>query len=48
MPFSAGYWCTYKQSVDHIDIHCDFLSEKERNLILGGNAARILNIDITE
>ena len=48
MPFSAGYWCTYKQSVDHIDIHCDFLSEKERNLILGGNAARILNIDLTE
>ena len=48
MPFSAGYWCTYKQSVDHIDIHCDFLSEKERNLILGGNAARILNIVITE
>ena len=29
-------------------IHCDFISEKERNLILGGNAARILNIDITE
>ena len=48
MPFSAGYWCTYKQSVDHIDIHCDFLSEREKNLILGGNAARLLDIDINK
>ena len=48
MPFSAGYWCTYKQSVDHIDIHCDFLSEQEKNLILGGNAARLLDIDTTK
>lgn len=48
MPFSAGYWCTYKQSVDHIDIHCDFLSEEEKNLILGGNAARLLDIDINK
>ena len=37
-------WCTYKQAVDHIAVHCDFLTEEERALVLGGNAARILKL----
>jgi len=45
MPFSAGFWCTYKQAVDYIRLHCDFLSTAERNLILGGNLARLFSID---
>ncbi|MDE0464703.1 MAG: amidohydrolase family protein, partial [Caldilineaceae bacterium] len=26
MPYSGGFWCTYKQSVDYIRLHCDFLT----------------------
>ena len=44
MPYSGGYWCTYKQSVDYIRLHCDFLSTAEKNLILGGNSARMFGI----
>ena len=44
MPFADGFWCTYKQSLDHIAVHCDFLTQEERDLILGGNAARILKL----
>ena len=44
MPFASGFWCTYKQAVDHIAVHCDFLTEEERALVLGGNAARILKL----
>ena len=45
MPYSGGYWCTYRQAVDYIRLHCDFLSAAEKNLILGGNAARMFDID---
>ena len=44
MPYSGGFWCTYKQSVDYIRLHCDFLTTAEKNLILGGNAARMFDI----
>ena len=44
MPYSSGFWCTYMQAVDHIGMHCDFLSPEERSLILGGNAARVLGL----
>jgi predicted TIM-barrel fold metal-dependent hydrolase len=44
MPFAAGFWCTYKQAVDHIGVHCDFLNDEERAMVLGGNAARILKL----
>ena len=44
MPSAAGFWCTYKQSLDHIAVHCEFLMQEERDLILGGNAARILKL----
>ncbi len=44
MPFCSGYWCTYKQSVDYIRVHCTFLTQEEKDLILGGNVARILKL----
>ena len=44
MPYSGGYWCTYRQAVDYIRLHCDFLSTAEKNLILGGNVARMFDI----
>ena len=33
-----------EQSLDHIAVHCDFLTQRERDQILGGNAARILKL----
>jgi predicted TIM-barrel fold metal-dependent hydrolase len=44
MPFSGAFWCTYRQSVDFIRIHCDFLSMEEKALVLGGNAARLFDL----
>ena len=43
MPFT-WYWCTYRQSMDYIRLHCDFLSEEEKGLILGGNVARLFKL----
>lgn len=45
MPYASGYWCTYKQALDFIRIHCDFLSQDEMDLILGGNVARLFNLE---
>lgn len=36
--------CTYKQSIDYLVRYCDFISPSDMDLILGGNAARILKI----
>ena len=44
-PFSMGVWCTYRQSLDFIRLHCDFLSREEKDLILGGNAARLFGVE---
>ena len=33
--------CTYKQSRQYLEVHCDFLAKAERDLVLAGNAARI-------
>lgn len=35
----------YHQIMDYIRIHCDFLSDEDRDLILGGNAARMFGVD---
>ena len=43
MPAGSS-WCTYKQAVNYIRLHCDFLSQEEKDLILGGNAARMFGI----
>ena len=44
-PFGTATWCTYRQSLDFIRLHCDFLSADEKDLILGGNAARLFGIE---
>lgn len=36
--------CTYRQSRQYLEQHCDFLRESERDLLLAGNAARIFGI----
>jgi len=44
-PYGMTAWCTYRQSLDFIRRHCDFLSQDEKDLILGGNAARLFGIE---
>ena len=44
-PFGTSTWSTYRQALDFIRLHCDFLSQEEKDLILGGNAARLFNIE---
>ena len=36
--------CTYQQAVDYIRLHCDFLAQEEKDLIPGGNAARMFGL----
>jgi predicted TIM-barrel fold metal-dependent hydrolase len=36
--------CTYRQCLDLVRLHFDFLSEEEKGLVLGGNAARVFGI----
>ena len=43
MPFQNRH-CTYRQSRDLIEKYCTFLSVEERDLIMGGTAARILKL----
>ena len=38
-------FCTYRQSVDYVRKHCSFLSDEERELILGRNAADLIGLD---
>ena len=41
MPIVMRFW-TYRQNIDLIRTYSDFLSERERDLILGGTVARLL------
>jgi len=43
MPFQNRH-CTYRQSRDHIEKYCDFLSQDDLDLIMGGTASRILGL----
>ena len=43
MPFQNRH-CTYRQSRDLIEKYCGFLGTEERDLIMGGTAARILKL----
>ena len=36
--------CTYRQAIDFVRRHCNFLSEAEKNLVLGENAYKLLGI----
>ena len=36
--------CTYKQCIDTIRHHTEFMSDEDRHLVLGGNAARIYRV----
>ena len=38
-------WCTYRQSLDFIRVHCDFLTAEEKASILGGNAVRRFGLE---
>ena len=44
MPFQNRH-CTYRQSRDHIEKYCTFLTQEQRDLIMGGTAARILGLE---
>jgi hypothetical protein len=37
-------FCTYKQSLDYVRHHCDFLSARELDLVLGGNLKRVFEL----
>jgi len=36
--------CTYRQAIDFVRKHCNFLSESEKSLVLGENASRLLGL----
>jgi len=36
--------CTYRQMLDLVRLHFDFLSEEEKSLVLGGNAAKLFRV----
>jgi predicted TIM-barrel fold metal-dependent hydrolase len=37
-------FCTYKQSLDYVRRYCEFLTPREKDLILGDNCARFYGI----
>ncbi len=39
-------FCTYRQCVDYVRRHCSFLSDDERELILGSNATDLIRLDV--
>ena len=44
MPMVTRFW-TYRQNIDFIREHCDFLNPAEKDAVLGGNVARLLGVD---
>lgn len=42
MPMVARF-CTYRQTLDHYRIHCQFLTNSERDDIIGGTIARVIS-----
>jgi predicted TIM-barrel fold metal-dependent hydrolase len=38
--------CTYRQCLDLVRLHFDFLDDDEKNLILGGNAAEVFRLEL--
>ena len=46
MPFQNRF-CTYRQSRDWIEKQCDFLSQEDLAMIMGGTAARLLGLEVS-
>jgi len=44
-PHGMSAWCTYRQSIEFIQLHCDFLTQDEKDLILGLNTANLFGIE---
>jgi len=38
-------FCTYRQCLDYVQKYCDFLTPREKDLVLGGNVARLCGIE---
>lgn len=36
--------CTYRQSLDYIRVHCEFMSGSDKDKVLGDNAARVFGV----
>jgi hypothetical protein len=47
MPFQNRF-CTYRQSRDWIENHCDFISKADLAQLMGGTAARLLSIKLPD
>lgn len=43
MPFTFRT-CTYRQCLDAVRLHCNFLSEEEKQLVIGKNAAKVFKV----
>ena len=41
IPMVARF-CTYRQTLDQFRVHCEFLSDSQRQAIIGGTAARVM------
>jgi predicted TIM-barrel fold metal-dependent hydrolase len=37
--------CTYRQSLDYVRVHCPFMTAREKDRVLGGNAAEIFGLN---
>ena len=47
VPIVMRFW-TYRQNIDFITRHCDFLGQKETDLIMGGTVAKLLGVEWPE
>ena len=43
MPYLARF-CTYGQAVDQFRVHCEFLTDEDRDQILGGTVSRVMGL----
>ena len=37
--------CTYRQSIDYVRVHCPFMTAREKDRVLGGNAAEMFGLN---
>ena len=37
--------CSYRQSLDYVRLHCSFMTDREKDRVLGGNAAEIFGLN---